>query len=391
MLNVIESPQLSRIRDARAGLLASHPFFGVLALKLRLEIMDKIPTAGVTNTAMMWNPAFIDKSSNLELKGVVAHEVLHLALCHHARMGHRHPMVWNIAADYAINQSLIDTGLTLPKNCLLDAKYKDMSAERIYEELMKTAKFISMSAPGDGDGDGQPQPGDGEGQGWGEFTAPGPAESAEATAAEREWQQNACDAMKAAKAAGKMPANIEKEIDAILKPRADWKSLLRRFCADQVRVQQTWNRPNKRFYPSIYMPGKYKDGMGTIALMVDTSGSIYGVPETLAVFQAEFNAIISDIAPGKVIVIYCDAAVNKVDSFEEGEEVVLRPAGGGGTDFRPPFEYLAEHGITPACAVYFTDLMGGFPESEVEYPALWAVYGGGDARAPWGETVRLDG
>jgi hypothetical protein len=37
-----------------------------------------------------------------------------------------------MACDYAINPLLVDAGLTLPKNVLLDDRFRGMSAERIY-------------------------------------------------------------------------------------------------------------------------------------------------------------------------------------------------------------------------------------------------------------------
>jgi predicted metal-dependent peptidase len=64
----------------------------------------------------------------------------------------------------------------------------------------------------------------------------------------------------------------------------------------------------------------------------------------------------------------------------------LRPVGGGGTHFAPAFTWLKEHDIEPACAVYLTDLEGGFGE-EPDYPVLWVS----TTRkvAPWGRTIHM--
>ena len=37
-----------------------------------------------------------------------------------------------MACDYAINPMLLDAGLTLPKDVLIDNRFRGMSAERIY-------------------------------------------------------------------------------------------------------------------------------------------------------------------------------------------------------------------------------------------------------------------
>lgn len=389
-----ESPQLARVRQARAALLLTHPFFGVLSLKLALKETQAIPTAGVNTREMVFNPAFVDTLSGAELKGLIAHEVMHLALGHQTRQGLREHGRWNQACDYALNLTIIDDGFTLPPDGLVDPKYRGMSAEAIYEKLPKQSKpKRGKGKPGNGTSNpGQGQPDDGSGEGdepaWGTFDSAGPEGSAEAQESAREWAENAAEAVRAAKSAGKLPAHIARTITEALAPRADWRSLLRRFMTDQVRTSTTWSRRNKRF-PGVYLPGKLRDGMGEIVIGVDTSGSIDS--RTLTAFGAEIRSICADVAPAMVRVVYCDAAVNHVDSFEYGEDVTLTPHGGGGTDFRPVFERVAASGWTPAACVYLTDLMGTFPDAAPEYPTLWASYGAGDAAAPWGETVRIDG
>lgn len=375
----IESAQIARVRDARAALLLTHPFFGVLALKMELNETRDIPTAGVDTKKLHFNPDFIDTLTQGELKAVMAHEVLHLALGHHARQGTRAHGRWNKACDYALNPTLVDDGFILPKDALLDAAYKGMSAEAIYERLAED----EQQNGGGGAGAGKPE----AGQAWGDFTAPGPEGSAECNESLREWQENAAEAAKAAKAAGKLPGHIAREIEAALAPRANWKSLFKRFMTDQVKPRSTWSRPNKRF-PGIYLPGTMREGLGCVVFMIDTSGSIDA--RTLGVFESTANDIIREVEPAAVHVIYADADVHRVDSYEAGEDVKFTACGGGGTDFRPAFERIRAEGWTPAAAVYLTDLYGAFPDAAPEYPVLWLNYGAKDNAAPWGETVALD-
>jgi predicted metal-dependent peptidase len=72
---------------------------------------------------------------NRSLLGWASHEVMHPALQHHTRRGGRNPRGWNMACDYAISPMLVDAGLTLPKDVLLDNRFWGMSAERIYNLL----------------------------------------------------------------------------------------------------------------------------------------------------------------------------------------------------------------------------------------------------------------
>lgn len=375
-----ESPQFQRIRSARAGLLLTHPFFGVLSLKVDIRETREIPTAGVTTAYLLFNPDYVDTLSSGELKGLIAHEVMHLALGHHARVGNRNHKLFNIAADFAENQMLVDDSMILPPGALIDPQYKGLNAEQIYERLRDECKNNGFDPE---------NPDSMKGQGWGEFEAAGHADSAEANEAARQWAENAAEAYRAAKAAGKLPANLAREITEILKPRADWRSILRRFMTDQMKRETTWSTPNKRFYPRAYIPGVRRDAtMGPIAIGVDTSGSISG--EMLNKFAAEITSIVNDVSPSAVHVVYCDAQVNAVESFEPGDDVVLRPNGGGGTMFTPVFERIAKEEWSPACCVYLTDLCCSDFPPEQSFPTLWATYGAGDAVAPMGETVRVE-
>lgn len=292
--------------------------------------------------------------------------------------------------DFALNPALLEDGFTLPKGALVHDDFKGMSAEAIYEKLQNMAQ---QAQAGGGGGKGKGIPGMGadgnpDGQGWGDFESAGPHDSAEANEAARQWAENAAAALRAAKSAGKLPAGIARIVEQSLTPRADWKSLLRRFMTDQVRRTPTWSKPNKRFYPGQYLPGVNKDGMGPIVVGVDTSGSIDA--QTLAVFAVEIQTIAQDVEPSAIHVVYCDAAVAGVETYEASDDIRLKPLGGGGTMFSPVFERVAQEGWQPACLIYLTDLYcSDFPTS-APYPVLWAVYGGNEAKAPMGETVRID-
>jgi predicted metal-dependent peptidase len=367
-----ESPAMSAVRDARGGLLMTHPFFGVLSLKMELVETPMIPTAGVNTKQLLFNPAFVLSLSKAELKALIAHEVLHMALCHHARQGNREHDRWNLAGDAVINHSLLEDGFTLPKGGFVNKKYDSTwSAEAVYNDLpddISQAWADAMNSTGD-------------------FTEAGPEGSAESGDAEREWMQNVQDAVRVAQSAGKMPAGLKRIVQEAAAPKADWRALLRRFITDQIHPRQSWMRRNKRF-ADIYLPGNVKEGMGAVVVGVDTSGSI--TDQVLSRFAAEIRAIMEDCEPARVHVIYCDAAVGRVDTFEHGEELVMEPVGGGGTDFRPVFAEVERQEFKPVCGIYLTDMMGSFPDSEPPYPFLWATYGAGGATGPFGETVVIE-
>jgi len=134
------------------------------------------------------------------------------------------------------------------------------------------------------------------------------------------------------------------------------------------------------------LPSVERRGMGEIVIAVDTSGSI-GKLE-LEQFAGEISAISEEAQPEAIHVVSCDAAVQSTQEFTASEPVRLEPRGGGGTDFRPAFKWVAENNVVPACFIYLTDLCcPSYPEAP-EYPVLWVT----DSRrtASFGETLRIN-
>jgi hypothetical protein len=62
---------------------------------------------------------------------------MHVALAHHCRRGERDAQLWNQATDYAVNPILINNGISLPNDALIDPAFYDLGAEEIYGRLLK--------------------------------------------------------------------------------------------------------------------------------------------------------------------------------------------------------------------------------------------------------------
>ena len=74
-----------KLSSARAALIMSQPFFGSLALRLKVIENANIETMSVNGREIQYNPQFVDELPGDELKAVVAHEVMHCACLHHHR------------------------------------------------------------------------------------------------------------------------------------------------------------------------------------------------------------------------------------------------------------------------------------------------------------------
>ena len=362
-----------KIQKARTQLVIGHPFFAALALRLNMVETDTVETMATDGKNIYYNPKFVESMTDAEVQGVIAHEALHPGFLHHTRMGSRDHQKWNMAADYAINPIIIEAGMALPADCLNDAKYKDKSAEEIYTMIPDPPK-----QPGGGSGSGKWNIGG---------VMPSNASSEEIAEMEADWKGALAQAAHVAKMAGNLPGSLQRLIDNTLAAVTPWRDMLWSYLTEKTPDDSSFSRPNRRWIAQgIYLPSTIYTVTGDLAVMIDTSGSI-GQHE-LDIFGAEVRGIHQQIKPRKTYVIYCDAAINRVDEFEPDDELTLTLCGGGGTDFRPPFAWLESKGITPHAAVYLTDGYGPFPE-EQRYPVVWAI-NNKNVEPPFGAYVQID-
>lgn len=349
---------------ARTQLVLDHGFFGMLALRLRLVERLDVPTLAVDGKNIFYNPDFVLGLSAPVRKAALAHEVMHCVFDHLQRRSERNPKRWNVAGDYAINQILEDSGFELGDGWLISPTYVGMTADQIYNLLPPEEEG------GGGDAMDEMLPG-----------------SAEPGASAVDWQIAATQAAQAAKAQGKLPGSLERFIEQMNKPQVNWREHLRRFVTERSKNDYSWTRPQRRFLAQgLILPGLYSESMGTLVAVSDDSGSIDD--KILQALSTEIDSMVSVTRPERLIHISCDSAINHVGEFNAGEPFRMESKGGGGTDFNPPFEYLQEHAIKPACLIYLTDGYGPFPDAPPDYPVMWCMTT--DVTPPWGEHVRIE-
>ena len=411
-----------KITKARAGLILDAPFFGSLALRIKLQEDPACKTAWIDGKSMGYNPAFIESLTLEETKAVLAHEVMHVAACHHTRRQDRDPAKWNTAADAAINQALTDAGFRLPTGHIPG---ENDSAEAIYSRMPdpptqdnaqqgegdggsgQGSPSPGNQDPGDEDQDGdQGSPGDGDQDqpdnnpdpgGCGEVRdypgdGDGPATPAEMAQAEAEAKVATAQAAQMAKAQGKLPGSLARMVEEILEPRADWREILSRFIEQSAKNDYSWSHPNRRYiHAGLYLPGLHSQEIGAIAIAVDTSSSVSA--RDLAGFAAEISGIL-DAYDTRAQVIYCDTEIERTEEFTKQDlPLILNPTGGGGTDFRPPFTWIEENADqTPACLVYLTDgECSRYPDQTPDYPVLWALTQSNSRFSPpFGEVIEIN-
>lgn len=365
-----------RISKAKTALILEHPFIGSVALNMPMSIDNSVPTAATNGKRVLFNEEFCNGLSDEELKFLVAHECMHPMLEHNFRRGERDTYKWNQAADYVINKLLTDEGIgKMPEQGLLD--------DNIYKQGGGTSDGIFNllpDTPQDGQGNG------GQGQPL-DSCEDGQGSPAEVSQQQAEWKVKVAQAAQSAKMMGKMSAGLERLVDEILKPKVDWRDVLQRFVVKCRSDQRSWARPNRRFLSQgLYLPSVSGESLGEIAFAVDCSGSI-GQDE-INQFASEITTVWQDQRPTKVHVIYFDSEVSHYDEFEQDNEPVVKPHGGGGTAFSPVFRYMADKGIEPVACIFLTDLCCDDFGDAPDYPVLWVSTH--DDKAPFGEVVMME-
>jgi predicted metal-dependent peptidase len=390
------SPVSDLFAKARAALLVGAPFWGVLSLRLAPVEDSSVRTMQTDGVSIRYNPDFVAGLSRSLLRSTIAHETMHCATLHHTRRGGRNLRRWNIACDYAINPLLVEAGFELPDGMLLDPAYAGLSAEDIYARLppddgeendgqdnddpggMGGVTDPPLDGAGSGDGGASAQP-DHPGQ-----SGPRLPSTADLARQEETWAIATAQAEATARAMGIGAGDAARAIREQVAPKVDWRDVLRRYLSAAAKSDYAWTPPNRRHIArGLYLPSLRSETLGPVVVAVDTSGSIDDA--TLAAFSAEVTAILDEAAPEVIHVVYCDDAIAGTETYQAGDAIDLTPRGGGGTAFRPVFDWITGSDIQPVCAIYLTDLDGDDFGPAPDYPVLWVSTG--KTGAPFGEVI----
>jgi len=137
------------------------------------------------------------------------------------------------------------------------------------------------------------------------------------------------------KTAGKVPGHLEKIVSELLKPRIDWRTLLRRNLIGS-NVSRTWAKPSRK-HPMF--PGKKFSKKASTIVLVDTSGSI-GLDE-LRQFVTEIYYMLKN--KSIIVVIPWDAEPYEPIKLERESDIrKLKLTGGGGTRILPALKLVDE-------------------------------------------------
>lgn len=417
-----------RISRARTYLGANLPFLGYLTLKLVPEEAPPhygVRTIAVSADGALWyNSDWISAISDAELRGVLAHEVLHPALGAFTRCGPRDKKLWNDAHDYSINRILADffsnragsVNAILPQGGLLDQRFNGMSAEEIYEVLSEESernksKGLAQDEEGDGDDDGE-----GNGEEDGKDQADNPKnrsfrhdcrhdlsrtpDGKKSNQGDKSSQQRLEDRWKAdvvvaatlqeERQRGSIPAGIQIYLKGILEPKVSWSTIISQWIGEHAgNPDLTYLRPGRRSEAvGERLVGQKKALFPEVTVLWDTSGSMHGQEKLIF---SEIAAICTELTLG-IRIIIIDAAIHAdVEDVQEAEDIAAHIKGGGGSDFCPAFARL-EKERNNSVVLAFTDGYIGVPavQPEMLKGVVWVLMPGCPPPAKWGQVLRLD-
>lgn len=372
--------------------LMRHPeaflYAGIILLgESRIERDEaKCPTAYTDGVNKVYGEKFATSLTDAQLRGLILHENLHVALLHlprHQAQLKSDPQTMNAAMDYVVNSiilSMKDTAnITLPECRLYDPKYTGWSVAQVYADLKKQEE--------NGGSTGQPldqHDPDGAMEGLSEEQV-------------KDLAKQVTDALQqAATLAGMHGIKVPREITEALAPKVDWKAVMRDFVTSNSRGRDdySWSRLNRRrLVDDLYLPGVVSECVEELVIAIDTSGSIQG--SILAQFTACVADICQQVNPTKVRILWWDTQVHGEQVFTENYDNirhVLKPQGGGGTRVGCVAEYIRSKRLTPQALIVLTD---GYVESSpvwgITLPTLWVVTERKNWSPPAGQVVKVEG
>jgi len=397
---------LDILTKARARFMNKFPFYGTLTCGLKLVHNDTwCKTAATNGKLFYYNAKFINHHYETEgllgVNFVFCHEIHHCAYNHFTRKGSRHPLLWNIACDYYINNELKEYEdsnkygakelLKVSKWCYCDVeRFKGMHSEQIYDVLRNDKEFLKKLAEGSTGYmlvDEHPDFDDV----FGEFFQT----DKELADSQKQFQRRLIQAHAVSKGTkSSLPGHLQDLIDDLVEPKISWRELLSKVMTSLIKVNYSWMRPSKKgMYHDIILPGMLPGDMVDIVIAIDTSGSIS--QEQLRVFLSEMIGIMQMFDQVKIHIFCFDVKWYNPQVFTKNEMHHLKQyefKGGSGTDFEVIFDYCKENlEKAPKELVVFTDGFCCGNWGDANYcPTTWIIHGDKHPNPPFGRFAVYD-
>jgi predicted metal-dependent peptidase len=364
---------------AKSQLTSKHPYFGILASRLKHEEDESINYYASNGKRFKYNPEFINSCNIDELMFILTNCVMHHILSHQQRKLKRKGLFWQLATDFAINSILHKSGLKIPKGANYNKDFRNMYAEEIYDILKEEVNLEGTDAFEEQKPSSNLIEKNGE-----KFANLNYIDETLDEKDEEQWDYAATLAKEVAQRKSSVPLGLERLAKKLKAKNVDWKFELYNAINRHMRNNYAFMPPNKKhIYRGIALPSLTSDTL-SLVVAIDTSGSIKD--DILGAFIEEFKTIMQNFPSVKIELIIADAKVQAHYSFQGGEKMDFALKGGGGTDYRPVFEFVDANFPMSSMLLYFTDGEGIFPRIPPSYEVLWAL-SQNKTKIPFGRSI----
>ena len=371
----LDTQARERLLKAKSQLSLQHPYFGMLASKLKHEPQESIRSYASNGVRFLYNPDFIAQRTQEELFFILTNCVMHHVLAHQQRRLNRRGGLWQLASDFAINNLLAKNGFRIPQGANYNKEYQNMYAEEIYTLLHETYDYDANAFDEIQEENVQEEK---------IFELANIQETLDPQT-ESQWQYAATISQEIAQKKSLLPTGMERLAKKLITNKVDWRFELYNAINRHMRNNYAFMPPSKKHLARGFVLPSLSSDTLSLCVAIDTSGSIDEA--LLGSFVGEFSSIMQSFPSIKIELILADAKVHGHYTFFGNDKLDFKIKGGGGTDYRPVFEYIEANLPMNTILLYFTDGDGWFPKYAPNYEVLWAL--SRKAKIPFGRALEL--
>jgi len=396
-----------RLLESRLRLLCNQGFYGTLLMHMDFSLDETIKNVAVSKNKISFQPEFLETLSDREVDLVLLHEVIHISLRHNLRKKNfEDKELFDKVADIVVNSNILKSydmnleaitlnGKVLEHTDLNNKEGYEYSVEELYgymyQEYANAGKVRNVQNE-----DGSYSIKTDINNNFDDHSR-WDKESEEDELADKEWEQynlDACEMMLIKdpnNSRGLIPGYALRKFKELRNPKTDWRTLLNNFIQDEVN-DYSFTPPDKRYDDSDFFLPDYNDldeKVKNVLFMIDTSGSMSD--DQITECYSEVKGAIDQFG-GKLKgwLGFFDAAIVEPKEFDDEESLkIIKPYGGGGTDFSIIFKYIEDKMSDKeiSSCIILTDGYAPFPK-ESNIPTIWII--NNDAvTPPWGKVARL--
>lgn len=379
-----------KISQAKAKLLVEQPYFGTLASRLELTPSDNIQAFLSDGVRFQYNDEYLSALTLDEMGFALSNGALHAALAHEDRQKNRMGWLWQLATDFAINAMLVENGLTKPPAINYQERFAGMYAEEIYATLKDEIQREEFNQDESNDTgfneESKRHQNEMQNPDQKEATAKNrPKIEAESRLMQEAFNEYAKNVLDTFASEGELPKSIERFFTIAVQAKVDWRHQLHLALEREFQSDYTMMPPSKKLLSqNIYLPSLSSEII-KLVIAIDSSGSID--EKMLGIFIAEIESIMLMFSHYEIHLLVCDTKIHSYELFRSGEALHVDIIGGGGTDFRPVFEWIENNLVTCNLLLYFSDGVGIYPKMPLSFPVLWV--GEKESNRPFGEFLTL--